>query len=315
MYQWIDDQRLEIRGTRFVATTLALGGPADQFTIVKPPGLVRRYLALLEEERPRRIVELGIKTGGSTALLALAAEPEIFLAVDLEPEIPPLLRELVEREGLTNRVVTAFGLDQGDRESLTGFVDAHTPAGGFDLVIDDASHILGPTRVSFEVLFPRLRPGGLFVVEDWSSEWVNANRLARAVGGEADFGSRLDAVNRLFRALNSPEHPIPPEVVASLGAAASAAGEAGSQEDVFDRIADAASRADLSGLDALGLENARPLSDLAVELTMIATTRRDVVAELRIDANWLSVRRGDGELPRDGFRLTDAWTDFFGYLR
>ena len=37
-----------------------------------------------------------------------------------------------------------------------------------DLVVDDASHYLDPTRASFDVLFPRLRPGGLYVIEDWT---------------------------------------------------------------------------------------------------------------------------------------------------
>jgi len=34
-------------------------------------------------------------------------------------------------------------------------------------VIDDASHRLEPTRASLETLFPRLREGGLFLIEDW----------------------------------------------------------------------------------------------------------------------------------------------------
>jgi hypothetical protein len=34
-------------------------------------------------------------------------------------------------------------------------------------VIDDASHIYEPTRASFETLFPYLRPGGLYIIEDW----------------------------------------------------------------------------------------------------------------------------------------------------
>jgi predicted methyltransferase len=34
-----------------------------------------------------------------------------------------------------------------------------------DLVVDDTSH-LGPTRASFNTLFPRLRPGGVYVIED-----------------------------------------------------------------------------------------------------------------------------------------------------
>jgi len=36
-----------------------------------------------------------------------------------------------------------------------------------DLVIDDASHFLFETRESFRFLFPRLRPGGIYIIADW----------------------------------------------------------------------------------------------------------------------------------------------------
>ena len=39
-----------------------------------------------------------------------------------------------------------------------------------DLVIDDASHLYGPTKASFEALFPLLREGGVYVIEDWAWE-------------------------------------------------------------------------------------------------------------------------------------------------
>jgi SAM-dependent methyltransferase len=42
--------------------------------------------------------------------------------------------------------------------------------GPLDLVFDDASHFYRFSKVSFETLFPLLRPGGLYVIEDWS--WV-----------------------------------------------------------------------------------------------------------------------------------------------
>lgn len=40
--------------------------------------------------------------------------------------------------------------------------------GPIDIVIDDASHLYGPTKRSFETLFPELRPGGLYIIEDWA---------------------------------------------------------------------------------------------------------------------------------------------------
>jgi hypothetical protein len=39
--------------------------------------------------------------------------------------------------------------------------------GPLDLVVDDCSHLYEPTRASFNELFPRLRPGGAYVIEDW----------------------------------------------------------------------------------------------------------------------------------------------------
>jgi hypothetical protein len=35
-------------------------------------------------------------------------------------------------------------------------------------VLDDASHQYEPTKASFETLFPLLRPGGLYIIKDWS---------------------------------------------------------------------------------------------------------------------------------------------------
>ena len=44
-----------------------------------------------------------------------------------------------------------------------------------DLVIDDASHLYEPTRQSFQVLFPRLRHRGLYVIEDWTLDYSQAD--------------------------------------------------------------------------------------------------------------------------------------------
>lgn len=52
---------------------------------------------------------------------------------------------------------------------LSGKVDA-----GLDLVVDDASHMLSETLSSFEQFFPLLRPGGLYIIEDWSwGQWIS----------------------------------------------------------------------------------------------------------------------------------------------
>ncbi len=311
---WVDETHLVVRDHRFVATAVPFGRVDDTFVIVKTPAMVRRYLQLLVDESPRRIVELGIKDGGSTALIALVADPELFLAIDLEGEIPPLLAELIAAENLRDRLVATFGLDQGDRTALTELVDARLPSGGIDLVIDDASHVLGPTRTSFEVLFPRLRPGGLYVLEDWSSECIAAAHLARVLPADADLMERVAVVNQVLHILNAPNHELPSDVVATMSAASVGQHGGDIPRTLFERIVEAASAADAGSLDGVAIGRSRPLADLAVELTMICATRPDLIADVSVDSDWVSVRRGPADVPRDDFRLDDAWTDFFGYL-
>jgi hypothetical protein len=60
-----------------------------------------------------------------------------------------------------------YGVDQADRARLREIVRREIGDRPIDLVVDDASHLYLPTLATFEVLFPLLRPGGRFVIEDW----------------------------------------------------------------------------------------------------------------------------------------------------
>ena len=49
-----------------------------------------------------------------------------------------------------------------------------TAPDGFDIIIDDASHIGEFTKRSFWYLFDHhLKPGGLYVIEDWLTGYVD----------------------------------------------------------------------------------------------------------------------------------------------
>ena len=143
---------------------------SDRFRIYKATGLIEEYERLLGfDARPiDRMVELGLWDGGSAALWLLTIAPKLFLGIDLEARSDsPYFAKFVAGHGLEDRVVTAWGVDQSDKATLRRLVLAQDP-GPLDLVIDDASHLYRPTRASFEVLFPLLRPGGWYVVEDWA---------------------------------------------------------------------------------------------------------------------------------------------------
>jgi predicted O-methyltransferase YrrM len=154
---------------------------ASRFFIVKSPELVAQYREICRTFSGGNIVELGIAEGGSTALLAILARPQKLIAVDLEPTALTSLAEFVAHRGLDQVVRPYYGVDQGDRERLGAIVDDELGDTPLDLVFDDASHLLEPTRTSFETLFPRLRPGGLYLVEDWQHDHTFMDGVAHAI--------------------------------------------------------------------------------------------------------------------------------------
>lgn len=170
--QWLEGSRLVMDGVELVVTPesdryMSEAASGEHFVVAKHPEMVDDLSDVIAELKPRRIAELGIFKGGSTALLALLARPEKLTAFELEAEPVEALESFIAQQGLRDTVLCRYGVDQGDREELDRLIgeDHDVP---LDLVVDDASHLLRETRTSFEVLFPRLRPGGIYVVEDWA---------------------------------------------------------------------------------------------------------------------------------------------------
>jgi hypothetical protein len=60
-------------------------------------------------------------------------------------------------------------------------------------VVDDASHTYEETKASFEILFPLLQPGGIYLIEDWS--WAHGPRYQSP---DAPFSKRPALSNLLF---------------------------------------------------------------------------------------------------------------------
>jgi hypothetical protein len=56
--------------------------------------------------------------------------------------------------------------DQGDVEKLRSITSEFHPE-GIDIVFDDASHLYDLTKATMSVLFPKLNPGGYYVLEDY----------------------------------------------------------------------------------------------------------------------------------------------------
>lgn len=173
---------------------------AQRFYIVKTPDLIERYRELCERFHGGTFFELGIAEGGSTALLALWAQPARLVAVDLERSPLAALDEFVVQRGLTDVVLPRYGVDQSDRARLQELVAADLGGGRpVDVVVDDCSHDLGLTRTSFDALFPLVRAGGWYVIEDWRNDIVYQSAMVAALGdptspAHAEFAARVREV-------------------------------------------------------------------------------------------------------------------------
>ncbi len=176
---WFDHvDRFRVRDIEFHCS-FESGSKPDRFFIRKHRPLVEDYLDVFDRFPHANIVELGIAEGGSVALTALVSRPKKLVAVELDENRVQALDDLIEQLALTERVRPYYGVDQANRTRLQTIIDDEFADEQLDLVIDDASHRLDKTRASFETLFPRLRPGGLFLIEDW-----NQQRLSRTLGQE-----------------------------------------------------------------------------------------------------------------------------------
>ena len=97
-------------------------------------------------------------------LLDKLFKPHRMSAVELSPQpVAPLSHYVADKEG---RFVH-FSTSQSDGKILEHIV-RNELANELDLVVDDASHTYEETKASFEILFPLLQPGGIYLIEDWS---------------------------------------------------------------------------------------------------------------------------------------------------
>ena len=127
-------------------------------------GYTTHYARLLKRRSVRYMLEIGIggyedpDVGGSSLLMWRNYFPKATIyGIDL-----------YEKRVAAPRIVVRQA-DQSDPASLESAVADCPP---FDLIVDDGSHMASHTVTAFETLFPKLKPGGLYTIEDlwWAYE-------------------------------------------------------------------------------------------------------------------------------------------------
>jgi SAM-dependent methyltransferase len=117
-----------------------------------------------------KLLELGVNKGGSLLLWRDYFEQGTIIGLDVNP---------IRIDDPTDRVRFYQGHQQ-DIALLDHIAEREAPQ-GFDIIIDDCSHIGEPTRISFWHLFKHhLKPGGIYAIEDWGTgywdSWIDGKR-------------------------------------------------------------------------------------------------------------------------------------------
>ncbi|HJT91696.1 MAG TPA: class I SAM-dependent methyltransferase [Mycobacterium sp.] len=118
------------------------------------------YERYLDRRRAITLLELGVWEGESLRMWREYLPHATIIGVDKHDR------------GIQVDGTHIYVADQADVRELGLIADRF---GGFDVIIDDASHISSKTIASFQILYRHLRPGGLYFVEDLQTSYDPVN--------------------------------------------------------------------------------------------------------------------------------------------
>jgi cephalosporin hydroxylase len=156
---------------RFVHPKDIFDFEGDCFIFCKSKDLMDSYVKFWKckpDFYAQNIFELGILRGGSVAFWYELFHPRKHVAIDLiTKKTNRYFQEYVRLNNLEGRIKTYWETDQINSRRVKDICEIEFDS-PIDLVVDDASHMYEETKASFETLFPLLRPGGIYIIEDWA---------------------------------------------------------------------------------------------------------------------------------------------------
>ena len=157
-----------------------------------------RHLGHLREQ-PIRLLEIGI--GGYADPGKGGASLRMWKAFFPQAHVFGL--DITDKSALAEDRITILCGDQGDPAFLEDMATRHGP---FDLIVDDGSHRSEHVITSFRALFPHLRDGGIYAIEDLQTSYWER------YGGSSEpnhEGASMTFLQRLTDGLNYAEFDIP----------------------------------------------------------------------------------------------------------
>jgi cephalosporin hydroxylase len=128
-------------------------------------------------------LEIGIENGFSVKIWLEYFTKALVCGVDILPAPSIADSRLIFEQG-----------DQRDIHFWARFLHQHTE--GWDIVIDDGSHKTSGIATSFELLFPTVKSGGYYIIEDLSTAYMAGYQ-------EPEDYNQMEYIFRLVHDMNS----------------------------------------------------------------------------------------------------------------
>lgn len=155
----------------------------------------QRYFAPLRNKR-LNLLEIGV--GGYDNGNGGAASLRMWKAYFRQCQIVGI--DLYDKGRLSEPRIDIRQCDQTDADALLALAGEY---GGFDIIIDDGSHLNADVIKTFQILFPILRPNGIYAVEDTQTAYWQTWG-----GGIENPHSSMAFFKGLADGLNHVEYPI-----------------------------------------------------------------------------------------------------------
>jgi len=121
--------------------------------------IYERYFEQFREKKPR-FLEIGVQYGGSLRMWEKYFANATIFGIDINPDCKNLQ---------TDEIKILIG-SQNDKIFLQ---DASKKLDNLDIIIDDGGHTMEQQINTFEILFPILNQGGIYICEDVESSYQN----------------------------------------------------------------------------------------------------------------------------------------------
>ena len=170
---------LEIADLQFVLERYKKQKDVESFILFKDKIILSEYEKYFATYtgQVNNILEIGMWDGGSMALWYELLKPEKIVGIDIEDKKDNEYFIKWKNDRLTkdnSLIKTFWNINQANKTALLDICKSELE-NNIDMIIDDASHVYDYTLASFETLFPLLKPGGIYIIEDWA--WLHWKEL------------------------------------------------------------------------------------------------------------------------------------------